>query len=112
MTMPPAHELEEKFNSLIKRWKSETQHHSIPNEFFNHPAYQEMVDLGTEVLPLIFKEMQINNITFLELAAEKLTGIETPEEVMGIIEDGFRKFKPGDIRDWWIQWAKDNGHLD
>lgn len=73
---------------------------SDPEKLVNCPAYKEIISLGDEVLPLIFKEMK-RKPDFWFAALQAITGENpvTPDRV-------------GDIfamtRDWLAWWGKQN----
>jgi len=54
-TEPP---IEETFKSLAAEWTAATQHKSSLTERLLHPAYQSIIGLGREVVPLLLNELQ------------------------------------------------------
>ena len=55
--MSPPRQLAAQFRQLADRWRSETRVLSSPTAIATHPAYQRMIGLGPQVIPLILAEM-------------------------------------------------------
>ena len=51
-------ELEQKFRRLADQWRRETRYVSSLSKMSMHPAYQKIIGMGEEVVPLILHEMQ------------------------------------------------------
>lgn len=49
--------VERKFKELADQWRKETEHSSLILEISMHPAYQRIIGLGEEVIPLLLKEL-------------------------------------------------------
>ena len=62
--IPPARqsevekEVETRFHRLAALWREETAHVSSSTELVNHPAFQEIVGMGTAVIPLLLQELE------------------------------------------------------
>jgi len=50
--------LEEQFKALAEEWYRETRMLSSTPQMVLHPAYQKIIGMGKEALPLIFKELK------------------------------------------------------
>lgn len=50
--------LETTFSELAEKWRNETQMMSSITKKSKHPAYQEIISMGTPVLPLILRELK------------------------------------------------------
>ena len=46
------------FSLLVKTWLEETRFHSSLSKKFMHPAYQTIMAMGRDALPLILRELQ------------------------------------------------------
>ena len=46
------------FHTLARRWKEETSHFSNVAKRALHPAYQEIIGMGVEVIPLLLAELK------------------------------------------------------
>jgi hypothetical protein len=93
--------LEFKFRSLAQQWQQETALLSRLDQKVLHPAYQQIIGIGAEVLPLIFLELeQQPNHWFWALKA--ITGANPikPEH------RGRVKLMAQD----WLKWGRDHGY--
>lgn len=50
--------LERTFAALVEQWRRETTHLSSIQRMVLHPAYQRIIGLGPDAIPLILREMQ------------------------------------------------------
>src|SRR5438128_12282595 len=57
-TKKPIETTKERFNRLARIWKSETQFLSSTVKMAKHPAYQEIISMGDEVVPFILRELE------------------------------------------------------
>ena len=48
--------LKTKFNALVEKWRRETEQLSDLQEVLEHPAYQQIINLGPSVVPLVLRE--------------------------------------------------------
>jgi hypothetical protein len=53
----PAESIEERFERLAAIWREETSHLSSSTQMAAHPAYQEIIALGPEVVPLLLRDL-------------------------------------------------------
>jgi hypothetical protein len=51
-------ELASRFRDLTKQWKAETEFLSSPDDIAMHPAYQQIIGLGSAAVPLILRELE------------------------------------------------------
>lgn len=51
----------ERFRSLAQQWRKETQWLSSTNEISMNPAYQAIIGMGAEALPMILEELRQNS---------------------------------------------------
>jgi hypothetical protein len=49
---------EREFRTLADRWRRETRYVSSVNKTAMHPAYQQIIGMGKEVIPLILRELE------------------------------------------------------
>src|SRR6266849_701211 len=52
------HELEQEFTSLAQQWRRETRHVSSIHERSMNRAYQKIIALGQDVVPLILRDLE------------------------------------------------------
>ena len=53
--------LRERFNGLVRQWTEETMLSSSSRDICMHPAYQQVIGLGAQVLPYIMEEISQGN---------------------------------------------------
>lgn len=103
-TMPipemPTETVEIQFRRLAAAWHRDTDYLSSMEEADNHPAYQDIIHLGPDVVPLLLRDMAVNH-THWFAALEAITGARPlTSAVAGNIPS---------MVDAWLHWAKDNG---
>ena len=99
--LPPRETLEERFLRLAAVWHRETAYLSSMTEASSHPAYQEIIHLGPEVVPLLLRDLQAHHSHWFA-ALRAITGAEPiPPSVAGDIPK---------MAEAWLCWAKDNDY--
>ncbi len=94
--------LEQEFVRLAQAWKQDTRYLSSTTEIATHPAYQRIIGLGRDVVPLILADLrQEPHPWFWALRA--ITG-EDPVPTAN-------KGKVRQMAEAWIQWGKQKGLL-
>jgi hypothetical protein len=97
-------DVESKFRSLTKTWRTETEHMSQIARKVANPSYLEIIKLGiaypTTVIPLILKELR-KRPAFWFAALETITGEHPCKD----------HSDPTKERLAWLTWAKRRGHL-
>lgn len=89
--------IQSKFQALVKKWKDETAHLSSPNDIAIHPAYQQIIGMGLDVLPLIFQELRDGGGRW-HWALKAITGADpVPETDRGKVHL---------IKSAWLKWAE------
>ena len=101
-------ELEDTFNKLVKIWRKETGFHSNSYFIVNHPAYQQIIEMGEAVLPLIFREMETNRGHWF-WALRVITGAN-PEPPPKELPAGWVGLNIEAIRKAWLQWGREQGY--
>src|SRR5438105_3646681 len=90
--------VEQTFRALAQRWRHETQFTSSVQTMVMHPAYQRIIGLGPDVLPLLLRELQAQpDHWFWALAA--ITG-DDPVQPNATFDEAVAA---------WLQWAKARG---
>jgi hypothetical protein len=98
----PREDSAKKFKRLLELWRKETEYMSSMTQAFLHPAYQEIVGMGKEALPFIFRAMEQNPDWFF-WALRAITG-----------ENPVRTEHRGRLKEMtidWIEWAKEKGYI-
>lgn len=93
--------LQEQFSDLTKAWKTETRLTSSITEMCMHPAYQSIIGMGPNALPLIFRELEREPDHWF-WALKAITGADpvVPENI-GRLDAMTRD---------WLRWARVNGY--
>lgn len=88
------------FEELAQTWTAETAHLSSPIKFMQHPAYRQIIGLGPAVLPLLLRDLAVNQ-RFWFPALNAITGENPiPDDAAG---DVVR------MTDAWIVWGRERG---
>ena len=96
-------ELEATFNELVKQLNRETGFDSVGKKTVEHPAYQEVIGMGENALPLIFRHMEGDGMGphWFE-ALKAITGANpVPRELWGKIRA---------MEQVWLEWACQQGY--
>lgn len=89
-----------RFHRLADAWERATGHLSSMSAASEHPAYQEIVSLGPDVVPFLLRDLGENERHWF-IALRKLTGANpVPPSAAGNVPK---------MIDAWRQWAKENG---
>ncbi len=98
----PPKQLETLFAKLCEQWREETRFLSSTTAIATHPAYQRIIGLGPQVIPLILAELQREpGHWFWALAA--LTG----ENPIPPVDQG----RVAAMADAWLKWGRENGWI-
>lgn len=98
----PPERLAATFRQLADRWQADTQYLSSTTDIALHPAYQRIIGLGPQVIPLILTELTRRpGRWFWALTA--LTGEDpVPPDARGRLPD---------MTAAWLRWGRDNGWI-
>ena len=88
------------FEELVILWSTGTAHLSSPTKIVEHPAYRQIIGLGSAVLPLLLRDLsETRNFWFPALNA--ITGENpVPDDAAGDVES---------MTEAWIRWGRANG---
>ncbi len=93
--------VEERFHRLAAAWHKAVAHHSSTTIRNSHPAYQEIISLGPDVVPLLLRDMKEHHTHWFH-ALHQITGANPiPAAAAGNI---------GKMVDAWLCWAKDRNY--
>jgi hypothetical protein len=96
-------ELEAAFNELAEQLNRETGFDSVGKKTVEHPAYQRIIGMGDNALPLIFRQIESDAIGphWFE-ALKAITGANpVPRSLWG---------KIGAMEQVWLEWGREQGY--
>jgi hypothetical protein len=91
-----------RFHTLAERWREDTQFQSSINAVFMHPAYQEIIGLGPDALPLILEDLAATRSDWF-WALRAISG----ENPVPAVERG----QIGKMTERWLEWGHAHGYL-
>ncbi len=94
--------IEIQLEELAKQWENEVEGYSSTAQISDHPAYQEIISMGTQVVPLLLKKLK-NNPIFWFSALNEITGINPikPEQ----------RGKIKQMTEAWLEWGINQGYV-
>jgi hypothetical protein len=100
-TTTPDPKLEKQFVELVVTWKRDRGPHSSSARLAEHPPYQEIIRMGSEVIPLLLRELERAPDHWFR-ALRALTGADpVPEKSHG---------KSPEMAQAWLCWGRDQGY--
>ena len=97
----PAESLEVKFRRLADTWHRAVAHQSSSSIRNNHPAYQEIIQMGSPVVPHLLRDLEENGREWF-WALKVITGVSpVPEEHRGDLSK---------VTEDWLRWGRENGY--
>jgi site-specific recombinase XerC len=90
----------ERFRSLAQQWRRETQWLSSTTEIAMNPAYQAIIGMGAEALPLILEDLRQNSGHWYWA----LKAISNEDPVVPRDRGSVKKMKSA-----WLQWGETKG---
>jgi hypothetical protein len=96
----PHHDLESRFSALASQWKRDTLHLSRIEDIIEHPAYQQIIEMGWPVVPLILRELE-NERRHWFIALARITH-QNPLAKK-------RHSTTKEMASAWIEWGKKHG---
>lgn len=94
-------EITNKFYTLASQWQSEVEGISSTTQMSQHPAYQEIISMGTKIVPLLLSELKQNPLYWLSALIE-ITGTNPikPEQ----------RGRVKQMAEAWLEWGKNQGY--
>jgi len=94
-------EWEQRFHELVAAWKRERGPHSSSARLAEHPAYQQIIHMGPEVVPLLLRELEREPDHWFR-ALHALTGANpAPAPSSGKIPE---------MATAWLRWGREQGY--
>jgi hypothetical protein len=98
---PTTETTETRFRRLAATWKTAVALLSSSRQRESHPAYVEIIGLGSPVVPFLLRDLEENE-THWFTALHHITGAApVPEADAGNIPR---------MKDAWLRWARTNGY--
>ncbi|MHC5936689.1 hypothetical protein [Nostoc sp.] len=94
-------ELKDTFIKLTNQWRSETKHMSLMSDIILHTAYQQIIGMGTDAVPLILEELSREPEHWF-WALRSITGANPIKP-----EDRGRLKKMAEA---WLDWGRKHGY--
>jgi hypothetical protein len=93
--------LEQRFDELVAIWKRERGPHSSSARLAEHPAYQQIIRMGPEVVPLLLREVERDPDHWFR-ALHALTGVNpVPAQCQGRVRE---------MAAAWLLWGREQGY--
>jgi hypothetical protein len=94
--------IKRKFTKLKNRWEKETTHCSSTSDIIKHPAYQKIINMGTDVLPFRFEDLKHNYnhwfVALMIITGENPVLFEHSGNIIEMTED-------------WLKWGRIHKYL-
>ncbi|MEH2242453.1 hypothetical protein [Nostoc sp.] len=94
-------EIKDTFMKLANQWRSETKHMSLMSDMILHTAYQQIIGMGTNAVPLILEELTREPEHWF-WALRSITGANPIKP-----EDRGRVKKMAEA---WLDWGRQHGY--
>ncbi|NJM59876.1 MAG: hypothetical protein HC849_06245 [Oscillatoriales cyanobacterium RU_3_3] len=94
-------EIVDKFHALASDWEQDVAGLSSTAQMSQHPAYQEIINMGTKIVPLLLSELKKNPVYWLS-ALSAITG-----------ENPIKPEERGRVKQMasaWIEWGRNRGY--
>lgn len=96
----PTETIEQRFRRLEDEWNTATAYLSSSTKIVGHPAFQAIIAMGPEVVPLMLRDLE-KTPSFWVWALPAITGADpVPVEDRGRIDK---------MSAAWLRWGKVNG---
>jgi len=97
--IPP--DIVDKFYALASDWEKDVAGLSSTAQMSQHPAYQEIISMGTQIVPLLLSELKRNPLYWLS-ALSAITG-----------ENSIQPEQRGRVKQMasaWVDWGRNQGY--
>jgi hypothetical protein len=93
---------QKRFRELVKQWKEGVSHLSSTARMAKHPAYREIVQMGSAAVPLLLAELKRDPDFWFAALREITSENPVPEKSAGKVKEMARA---------WIEWGRERGYL-
>jgi hypothetical protein len=98
---PKQETVEQHFRQLEAEWMTSVGHHSSTTKLVSHPAFQEIIRMGTAVVPFLLRDLEQKPRLWV-WALPEITGADpVPAPDQGNIAK---------MSEAWLRWARVNGY--
>ena len=98
----PSPDDQKRFRELVKQWKEGAAHLSSTIRMAKHPAYREIVQMGSAAVPLLLAELKRDPDFWFAALREITKENPVPEGSAGKVKDMARA---------WIEWGRRRGYI-
>jgi GAF domain-containing protein len=93
----------QRFAKLVEQWRNETGFMSSTSEAVMHPAYQQIIGMGEDAMPLLLEEVEKASGRWF-WALKSIAGEDpVPENLRGETQEMIKA---------WIDWGKKKGYIN
>lgn len=93
--------LMERFTQLVENWKQDTEFASTVLEMATHPAYQQIIGMGSSAIPFILERLE-KKAEHWFWALTAISGDDPiSEESRGRVDE---------MREAWLEWGRKEGY--
>ncbi len=89
---------EERFHHLVATWKRERGPHSSSARLAEHPAYQQIIAMGPEVVPLLLRELEREPDHWFRALHALMGADPVPAESRGKVRE---------MAAAWLRWGRE-----
>lgn len=91
----------DRFKALVAEWKAGRGHASKIRDPISHPAYQQIIGMGPQIVPLLLREME-QCPSHWDWALRAITGDDpVPSQSVGKINE---------MAAIWARWGREHGY--
>jgi len=94
---------EQQFRRLVNKLQRETAHYSSMSKTIDHPAYQAIINMGPQAIPLVLAELQQRPGHWFAALQTLTNANPVPPASAGKIKE---------MAHAWIEWGKTQGSID
>ena len=102
-----------RFDRLAGRWRDETRFHSNPRLIRDNDAFREILEMGEDALPHIFRKLAGGESGLWWMLLERITGTTLDEGVTPVEGvPGWVKTDVETLEAAWVRWGREHGYLE
>src|SRR5262245_22566591 len=94
-------EREQRFQDLALSWKRDRGPFSPSTRLTEHPAYQQIISMGPEIVPLLLRELERQPDHWFRALAVLTGANPVPDESRGTLRE---------MATAWLRWGREQGY--